>query len=253
MNTATREVRRGKREIEFTAREYELLKFMARHPCTRKSSLAAALALAAGLLTAGACGASSESENARGGDAGAAEEILAYAPEVANEPAEEYAPEIDPADFVGRVANPYFPLEPSSTFVFEGETEDGVERVEDHVARDTKEILRNLRRPQGQGHHRRGVGRGDPGLVRPGQGQRLVLRGGDEGLRGRRGREDRGLVRDRQGRRAAGDHHGSRPACGRLLPPGVLRGQGGGHGRGPQPERTRLRPDKPGTFGHSSR
>src|ERR687894_1775827 len=32
VNTATREVRRGKREIELTAREYELLEFMARNP-----------------------------------------------------------------------------------------------------------------------------------------------------------------------------------------------------------------------------
>jgi DNA-binding response OmpR family regulator len=32
VNTATREVRRGEREIELTAREYELLEFMARNP-----------------------------------------------------------------------------------------------------------------------------------------------------------------------------------------------------------------------------
>jgi DNA-binding response OmpR family regulator len=32
VNTATREVRRGAREIEFTAREYDLLEFMARNP-----------------------------------------------------------------------------------------------------------------------------------------------------------------------------------------------------------------------------
>jgi two-component system response regulator MprA/two-component system response regulator TrcR len=32
VNTATREVRRGEREIDLTAREYELLKFMARNP-----------------------------------------------------------------------------------------------------------------------------------------------------------------------------------------------------------------------------
>jgi DNA-binding response OmpR family regulator len=32
VNTATREVRRGEREIELTAREYELLEFMSRHP-----------------------------------------------------------------------------------------------------------------------------------------------------------------------------------------------------------------------------
>jgi len=32
VNTATREVRRGEREIELTAREYDLLEFMSRHP-----------------------------------------------------------------------------------------------------------------------------------------------------------------------------------------------------------------------------
>ena len=32
VNTATREVRRGEREIELTTREYELLEFMSRHP-----------------------------------------------------------------------------------------------------------------------------------------------------------------------------------------------------------------------------
>ena len=32
MNTATREVRRGGREIELTAREYDLLEFMVRNP-----------------------------------------------------------------------------------------------------------------------------------------------------------------------------------------------------------------------------
>ncbi len=32
VNTATHEVRRGKREIDLTAREYDLLEFMARHP-----------------------------------------------------------------------------------------------------------------------------------------------------------------------------------------------------------------------------
>jgi two-component system response regulator MprA/two-component system response regulator TrcR len=32
VNTATREVRRGEREIDLTAREYDLLEFMARNP-----------------------------------------------------------------------------------------------------------------------------------------------------------------------------------------------------------------------------
>lgn len=102
---------------------------------------AAALALAAGLATAGACGAPSEVRDTREGETGAGKRLPAYAPEVAKEPAEGYAPKVDPANFVERVDNPFFPLEPGTMFVFEGETEDGVERVEDYVTRDTKEVL----------------------------------------------------------------------------------------------------------------
>ena len=39
-----------------------------------------------------------------------------------------YEPDIQPADFVAGVDNPYFPLAPGTTFVYEGQTSDGLER-----------------------------------------------------------------------------------------------------------------------------
>lgn len=48
---------------------------------------------------------------------------------------------IDPADFVDKVDNPYFPLMPGTTYVYEGETDEGVERVEDYVTRETRNIM----------------------------------------------------------------------------------------------------------------
>jgi len=53
-----------------------------------------------------------------------------------------YRKEIDPANFVDRVDNRYFPLTPGTTFVYEGETEDGeAVRVEDYVTHETKQVL----------------------------------------------------------------------------------------------------------------
>ncbi len=52
---------------------------------------------------------------------------------------EAYSPTIDAAVFVVGVDNPFFPLVPGTTFVYE--TPDGKERVETFVTRETKEIL----------------------------------------------------------------------------------------------------------------
>jgi len=52
-----------------------------------------------------------------------------------------YRKEIDPANFVDRVDNRYFPLTPGTTLVYEGETEGGTVRVEDYVTHETKQIL----------------------------------------------------------------------------------------------------------------
>jgi hypothetical protein len=62
----------------------------------------------------------------RRGSAGAADRGLQYverggppfAPEVAEQPTANYAPEIDPSNFVKEVDNPYFPLEPDTTWVY---------------------------------------------------------------------------------------------------------------------------------------
>jgi len=54
---------------------------------------------------------------------------------------ETYNPVINAADFVTGVDNQYFPLTPGTTFIYEGETEDGEERNEVYVTDQTKEIL----------------------------------------------------------------------------------------------------------------
>ncbi|MEP6601809.1 MAG: hypothetical protein ABJB49_08335 [Nitrospirota bacterium] len=52
-----------------------------------------------------------------------------------------YQPKIDPANFTTVIDNPYFPLKPGTTFVYEGPTEDGFEHVEFAVTHNTKVIL----------------------------------------------------------------------------------------------------------------
>ena len=54
---------------------------------------------------------------------------------------EKYSGPIDPADFVPEIDNPFFPLTPGTTFIYEGEAEDGLERIEVNVTRRTKVIL----------------------------------------------------------------------------------------------------------------
>lgn len=52
-----------------------------------------------------------------------------------------YAPAIDPADFVALIDNPYFPLEPGITRIYEGQTSKGFEHAEVTMTSDTKQIL----------------------------------------------------------------------------------------------------------------
>ncbi|MCI0396592.1 MAG: hypothetical protein L0332_20060 [Chloroflexi bacterium] len=59
----------------------------------------------------------------------------------AGEPDEEYAPEIDPANFVGVIDNPYFPRIPGTRYIYEGQTEDGLERVELEVLPETRVVM----------------------------------------------------------------------------------------------------------------
>lgn len=52
-----------------------------------------------------------------------------------------YSPKIDPADFVRGVTNRYFPLKPGTTLVYEGRTSDGLERIEDRVTSERREVM----------------------------------------------------------------------------------------------------------------
>jgi hypothetical protein len=52
-----------------------------------------------------------------------------------------YAPSIQPAHFVGTVDNPYFPLEPGTTYRYRGTTEGEVEKDVVTVLEKTKEVM----------------------------------------------------------------------------------------------------------------
>jgi hypothetical protein len=51
-----------------------------------------------------------------------------------------YDPVIDPANFVAKIDNPYFPLVPGTTFIFEGQTSEGLSRDEFAVTNNTRVI-----------------------------------------------------------------------------------------------------------------
>jgi hypothetical protein len=54
---------------------------------------------------------------------------------------EPYDPVIDPANFVDKIDNPYFPLVPGTNFVYEGQSAAGLVHVEFFVTHNTKQIL----------------------------------------------------------------------------------------------------------------
>lgn len=52
-----------------------------------------------------------------------------------------YNPTIDPANFVSQITNEYLPLIPGTIYIYQGETEDGVENGKVVVTHETKTIL----------------------------------------------------------------------------------------------------------------
>jgi hypothetical protein len=52
-----------------------------------------------------------------------------------------YNPVINPANFSTTIDNPYLPLTPGKTFIYEATTESGTEHIEVHVTNDTKVIM----------------------------------------------------------------------------------------------------------------
>ena len=63
------------------------------------------------------------------------------APNPASSTEAPYTVVIDPVNFVTEIDNPYFPLKPGTTFIYEGKTEKGNEHVEALVTFDTKIIM----------------------------------------------------------------------------------------------------------------
>ena len=60
---------------------------------------------------------------------------------IAANPQKNSPSDLDPDDFVSEIDNPFFPLEPGTTFIYEGESEGVPTREVVEVTRDTKEIL----------------------------------------------------------------------------------------------------------------
>ena len=54
---------------------------------------------------------------------------------------QEYNPAINPADFSTAITNKYFSLPAGKVFIYEGQTADGLERVEITIPGDTKKIM----------------------------------------------------------------------------------------------------------------
>jgi hypothetical protein len=52
-----------------------------------------------------------------------------------------YAPVIDPAKFVDQITNPYFPLKPGTTLVYDSTKDDVLRRAEHSVTHETKVIM----------------------------------------------------------------------------------------------------------------
>ncbi len=83
------------------------------------------------LLTAAGC-APANSPAADGATADSALDPLAGTP---------YAPALNPDDFAGPLNNPYMPLIPGVTRVYESRTDEGVERIEVTVLPDKREVM----------------------------------------------------------------------------------------------------------------
>lgn len=52
-----------------------------------------------------------------------------------------YQPQIKPEDFLSTITNPYLPFVPGTTYIYEGQTEDGTERIEVEVLTETKVVM----------------------------------------------------------------------------------------------------------------
>lgn len=107
-------------------------------------SRALALALAIGLvLPAAACsddGSDSSPSTTAGAD-GSDSTAAVVEPVIDPGDGGDHRPEIDPADFVAQVDNPYFPLVPGTRWVYEGTDDGETERIEVEVLTGTRTVM----------------------------------------------------------------------------------------------------------------
>src|SRR5690349_5168096 len=94
-----------------------------------------ALAMAA-VVALGSLGASSASPQILTPPPPAASRIL-----VASTALPPYAPVIDPAKFSDKITNPYFPLQPGTTLIYEGKRDDSPRRDEVTITKETRIIM----------------------------------------------------------------------------------------------------------------
>ena len=90
---------------------------------------------ASGVLLLAACG-----DDGSGDTADTTTDAPADEPVIDPGDGGDYAPELDPADFVETVDNPYFPLTPGTRWAYEGQDDDETEHIEVEVLAETREI-----------------------------------------------------------------------------------------------------------------
>lgn len=74
-------------------------------------------------------------------DVTAPAEDLGELPYAAGPNLDKFVPVFDPGDFVNGIDHPYLAFTSGKTFIYSGETEDGIETIEVAVTSETKEIL----------------------------------------------------------------------------------------------------------------
>lgn len=104
-----------------------------------------AAALVAVMVVSGCGGSGTSGGSAHSGDTNTTPEDSTPAT-VPSEPGtdtgdSEYAPVIDPADFVETIDNPYVPYRKGARWVYEGRTDEGVERIDVTVQAETKTVM----------------------------------------------------------------------------------------------------------------
>jgi hypothetical protein len=63
------------------------------------------------------------------------------APQIVTSTDAPYTVDINPTDFVAIVDNPYFPAIPGTKYVYEGQSADGLERIEIEVLAETRQVM----------------------------------------------------------------------------------------------------------------